>query len=197
MLENVAALLSRGLDRVAGDLAEIGYDCEWHCIPASAVGAPHRRDRIWVVAYPDPHLPRLEGRLRRGLQECADERAAWQTGALANTESEGARDVSKNQRATSGEISPFNNTCRSGRGDDKPQHGQNVCDPNNKGEPGGAVNGKQGTGMSQYAVWEFEPDVGRVANGIPSRVDRLKGLGNAIVPQVAYLLFQAIEENPT
>ena len=50
IVENVAALLSRGLDRVLGDLAEIGYDAEWHCIPASAVGAPHRRDRIWIVA---------------------------------------------------------------------------------------------------------------------------------------------------
>ena len=50
--ENVAALRSRGLDQVLGSLAQIGYDAEWHCIPASAVGAPHRRDRIWIVAYP-------------------------------------------------------------------------------------------------------------------------------------------------
>lgn len=52
IIENVSALRSRGLDRVLGSLAEIGYDAEWHCIPASAVGAPHRRDRIWIVAYP-------------------------------------------------------------------------------------------------------------------------------------------------
>ena len=45
LLENVAALLTRGLDRVLGTLAEIGYDAEWHCIPAAAVGAPHIRDR--------------------------------------------------------------------------------------------------------------------------------------------------------
>lgn len=51
-VENVSALLSRGLDRVLGDLASLGYDAEWHCIPASAVGAPHRRDRLWIVAYP-------------------------------------------------------------------------------------------------------------------------------------------------
>ena len=50
-LENVAALLTRGLDVVLGTLAEIGYDAEWHCIPAAAVGAPHIRDRAWVVAY--------------------------------------------------------------------------------------------------------------------------------------------------
>jgi len=56
VLENVAALLSgdsgRWFQRVLGDLAEIGYDCEWHCIPASHVGAPHRRDRVWIVCYP-------------------------------------------------------------------------------------------------------------------------------------------------
>jgi DNA (cytosine-5)-methyltransferase 1 len=51
LVENVAALLGRGLGRVLGDLAALGYDAEWHCIPASAVGAPHRRDRVWVVAY--------------------------------------------------------------------------------------------------------------------------------------------------
>ena len=53
LIENVSALRSRGLDEVLGALAAIGYDAEWHCIPASAVGAPHRRDRVWIVAYPN------------------------------------------------------------------------------------------------------------------------------------------------
>ena len=59
LVENVANLLSgpseqRGgwFGRVLGDLAALGYDAEWHCIPASAVGAPHRRDRLWIIAYP-------------------------------------------------------------------------------------------------------------------------------------------------
>lgn len=52
ILENVSALRSRGLSEVLWDLAEIGYDAEWHCIPASHVGAPQKRDRIWIVAYP-------------------------------------------------------------------------------------------------------------------------------------------------
>jgi DNA-cytosine methyltransferase len=51
IVENVAALLGRGLGDVLGDLAALGYDAEWHCIPAAAVGAPHRRDRIWIVAH--------------------------------------------------------------------------------------------------------------------------------------------------
>ncbi len=55
IVENVAALLNRGrgMDVVLGDLAEIGYDAEWHCIPASYVGAPHGRDRVWIVAHPE------------------------------------------------------------------------------------------------------------------------------------------------
>jgi DNA (cytosine-5)-methyltransferase 1 len=51
ILENVANLLDRGLGDVLGDLATLGYDAEWHCIPAAYVGAPHRRDRVWIVAH--------------------------------------------------------------------------------------------------------------------------------------------------
>jgi len=53
LVENVGALLHRGLDAVLGCLAALGYDAQWHCIPASAVGAPHERDRVWIVAYAD------------------------------------------------------------------------------------------------------------------------------------------------
>ena len=52
ILENVGALLCRGMDAVLGALAEIGYDAEWHCIPAAYVGLPHIRDRVWIVAHP-------------------------------------------------------------------------------------------------------------------------------------------------
>lgn len=52
ILENVAALLGRGLGTILGDLAEIGYDAEWHCVRASDIGAIHERDRIWIIAYP-------------------------------------------------------------------------------------------------------------------------------------------------
>lgn len=50
IVENVAALLDDGMGRVLGDLAEIGHDAEWHCIPASAVGAEHERDRVWIIS---------------------------------------------------------------------------------------------------------------------------------------------------
>ena len=52
IVENVAGLLNLGLGTVLRDLAEGGFDAEWHCIPASAIGAPHSRDRVWILAYP-------------------------------------------------------------------------------------------------------------------------------------------------
>jgi DNA (cytosine-5)-methyltransferase 1 len=52
VLENVAALLARGMGTVLGDLAEIGYDAEWDCVPASALGALHHRDRVFIRAVP-------------------------------------------------------------------------------------------------------------------------------------------------
>src|SRR5690606_25325167 len=57
LLENVPGHLSLGFGRVLGDLAESGYDAEWDCIPAAAVGAPHLRDRLFVVAYPERQRP--------------------------------------------------------------------------------------------------------------------------------------------
>jgi DNA (cytosine-5)-methyltransferase 1 len=52
IIENSPVLRSRGLDQMLSELAALGYDAEWHCVPANALGAPHRRDRIWIVAYP-------------------------------------------------------------------------------------------------------------------------------------------------
>jgi len=64
IVENVAALLGDGMDAVLGDLAEGGFDAEWDCVPASAVGAPHERDRVWIVAHPESDGCR-SGRARR------------------------------------------------------------------------------------------------------------------------------------
>ena len=52
IVENTSGLLSSGLDAVLGDLAALGFDAEWHCLPASAVGARHKRERVFIIAYP-------------------------------------------------------------------------------------------------------------------------------------------------
>jgi DNA (cytosine-5)-methyltransferase 1 len=128
--ENVAALRSRGLDQVLWSLSEIGYDAEWHCIPAAAVGAPHQRDRIWIVAYPKQQ--RSQGWLHRW----AHEERQGELGYLG--------------RCSTMDGQPIENQ------------------------------------------WSTEPNVGRVANGVSGRVDRLKQLGNAVVPQIPELIGRAI-----
>ena len=152
IIENVSVLRSRGLDKVLGSLAEIGYDAEWHCIPASAVGAPHRRDRIWIVAYPN------SGKQWTGVRP------------------------EQPTRDTTGQCSS-DSSCVGGSG--------LVADANDRWlewrkqwAEGGEKNG--GTGFERK--WPVEPNVGRVAHGIPNRVDRLKQLGNAVVPRIPELI---------
>jgi len=57
LLENSAEILGRGLGDVLGTLAQIGYDAEWCCVPASLFGSPHRRERWYAVAYPTEKRP--------------------------------------------------------------------------------------------------------------------------------------------
>jgi DNA (cytosine-5)-methyltransferase 1 len=165
IVENVAALLGRGLDRVLGDLAEIGFDAEWHCIPASAVGAPHRRDRVWIVA--NPHGTGLEGRLGERLRQRAAEWIAWPGGAPVAD----APQLQRNGR----DDHARRGTGRTEPGQDIPQSGDRA-------------------GYSPaFGRWDgAEPDVGRVAYGVPKRVDRLRALGNAVVPQIPELIGRAI-----
>ena len=67
LVENVPTLTKRGIDRVLGDLASCGYDAEWDCVPASTVGAPHKRDRIFILSYPNNYAS--EGRSGNRIEE--------------------------------------------------------------------------------------------------------------------------------
>jgi len=75
IMENVTNLISgdsgRWFGRVLGDLAQVGYDAEWHCIPASAIGAHHHRDRVWIVAYPNSDSESVCTQYARAIQEAA------------------------------------------------------------------------------------------------------------------------------
>ena len=68
VIENVTALRVRGLITILQDLWKIGYDAEWYCIPASAVGAPHQRDRVWIVARPNNGSKRVQRVIQEALQ---------------------------------------------------------------------------------------------------------------------------------
>jgi DNA (cytosine-5)-methyltransferase 1 len=150
-VENVAALLNRGMGVVLGDLAEIGYDAIGDCVSAADVGAPHLRRRIWIVAHArEQERNRLSGFRRETM-------------------------------------APAGNP-----GEEIPDTAETRCDGRTREEHGlerwqrctekSASDGGTRRGIEDHR-WAVEPDVGRVAHGIPKRVDRLAALGDAIVPQ--------------
>ena len=176
IVENVAALLAgpserRGgwFGRVLGDLAECGYDAEWENIPASALGAPHRRERVWVCAYAAEvgsqggNIPssRGKGRASGVFSQLARMGDGGFCGALAHANGDHAQ-------------------------------GQQPCGTDAQGWAG-QISGSPGPlPASIGGQWVTEPDVGRVANGVPERAHRLAALGNAVVPQIPELIGRAI-----
>jgi len=185
VLENVAALLTRGLDRVCGTLAEIGYDGEWHCISAAAVGAPHIRDRVFVIAYAEGE--RRGTRRTRGVAgTCKRQEDA---AVLANSDGDGCPWREERNRKTK-DRQPTSRRC------DPVRFCDDVSDSACQLRNGSGIWTEQ-TGWPEFANrdwWETEPAVGRVANGVSNRVDRLRGLGNAVVPQVAEWIGRRIME---
>lgn len=77
IVENVAALNFRGLGRVLSDLASIGYDAEWHTIPAATLGAPHERERCWIIAYPKSFARVYQPYLAKAAAGLLNEPIAW------------------------------------------------------------------------------------------------------------------------
>ena len=161
VLENVAALLTRGLDKVLGTLAEIGYDAEWHCIPAAAVGAPHIRDRVFLLGWNtdsgDDNSFKARNQKNAIASRIGSRSHERKSPVLANAKVPG---LQKRANTTG---------CATQRG--RPAGGLERCD-----------------------WWATEPAVGRVAHGVPRRVDRLRGLGNAVVPQVAEYVGRMVME---
>ena len=195
IVENVSRLLSGGdgawMGTVLGDLAEIGYDAEWHCIPASAVGAPHIRDRVWIIAYPQHSDADSERcyRARRDLRPTKpgheQSRYAESLGALL------AEATSKQDRRLQQRGIPTD-------------AGTDVADAsgagltNRKRRKAGTERDGLGTlnhtsgGSGRERGWRPEPNVGRVVTRLPAHVDRLRALGNAVVPKIPELIGNAI-----
>jgi DNA (cytosine-5)-methyltransferase 1 len=142
-LENVPAIRTRGLGTVVTELAAIGYDCRWTMLSAAQVGAPHKRERWFLMAY-----SKGIGRITRGTEPERVERRSSVTsgGILENATSEGRRSP---RHSVAGETDGRGTLSR----------------------------------IARSSWWAAEPEVGRVAHGIPQRVDRIRCLGNSVVPE--------------
>jgi DNA (cytosine-5)-methyltransferase 1 len=149
-VENSPMLTLRGLDRVLHDLSEMGYDARWGVMGASHVGAPHRRERIWITARRDKFISYSQHNWTgwgQQQQESVEEKTGDDAAYAENT-----RDVWRNLELGTTE---------------KEYHHR----------------GSQTNGGRQW--WAIEPGLGRVANGVAHRMDRLKAIGNGQVPLVA------------
>lgn len=216
-VENSPALVNRGLGRVLRDLATLGYDCRWTLLGAADVGAPHKRDRFWLVA--DSECQRSGREIVSGETDRShtERSASWTSrpnngsGAphVANTNSMREQQPEGRQCYVGRRISDcgekVSDTICNGRttrwSDDRQHDGEkpdtssefygasNVCDTNSKGLEKWEIQSENHRSQLQAIEradwWTDEPDVGRVANGVANRVDRLKALGNGQVPLCA------------
>jgi DNA (cytosine-5)-methyltransferase 1 len=167
-VENSPALLTRGLGTVLSDLAAIGYDCKWGILGAADIGAPHQRDRIWIVAT-NTMRERSQRQITRRTSACDEQR------------------IDKACSAQRQEIA-----------DETFAACEVVADGLRKGlqtsrQEQAGTNRQQGRGCATASSrWPSEPAVGRMAHGVAARVDRLKALGNGQVPRVAATAFNIL-----
>ena len=174
--ENVRNIVSISdgmvLEQVYIDLESEGYEVQSFIIPASAVNAPHQRYRTWIVAH----------------TECM----GWEQRATQSEKFEGKATPNKfnysSKRRSIGKAGEDVANTESSIGYDD----EDVTRDGGSSTQEVFGNGSSVSGEGSW--WHTEPNVGRVAHGIPNRVDRLKGLGNAIVPQIAYQIGKAIRD---
>ena len=169
--ENVIGIVKLGLDEVLTDLENEGYATRTFNIPACAVGAPHLRQRVWIVAH-NVADPSISGLQEHGYGQAED--------AI-----ERSKDVADPQSK------------RHGRGSSKKcGNEQRIILP--KEQEGGEM-GREAEGCGEPhrpdQWWESEPPVGRLAHGVPNRVSQIRALGNSIIPQIAKEIGDAIKKS--
>lgn len=212
IFENVTNLLvGDGGDwfkRVLWDISKVGYDAEWHCIPASELGAHHHRDRVWIVAYPksaggEACSPDGMGNEHGACGDAGQSSSAGEQKTVLledsryrrwrDAESDTRReDASREWTAHTGTIvRSSENVANSKRIRSSRQrlYGRSIgAEANQNRQASWIINRCQGN----EATWDVEPNVGRVADGVPARPHRLKCLGNAVVPPIPEMIGKAI-----
>jgi len=156
------------LQQIQKDLESEGFQVQCLVIPASGVGAWHQRKRVWIVAYSDKF---------RCTQHNETKKEKFEWRSKTSFMSSSSQDVSNSDK----ERIFSTKTTRNNGKNEKKSFNEYI---------GGCSSTYRGKIIQNY--WATEPNVGRVAHGIPNRVDRIKSLGNAIVPQIAYEIGQAI-----
>ena len=171
--ENVAGIIGLALDTVLSDLENKGFKTETYLIPAIGKNAWHKRERVWIMAYSNAAWERWNQRQKE-----------IESTIIPDTESQRREQprISRQRGAgfkngSSGDGRIISNTNDTGCKEQREQF----------------TDGEKFFAPQCSSWWEAEPGMGRVVDGLPGRVDRLKGLGNAIVPQVAFELFKAVE----
>ena len=174
-LENVAGHLRLGFDRVVRDLDELGYRVEAGLFTASEIGAPHKRERLFILAYTEG-----DGTMREARGVC---KADGRQGRMLPRQLEQSSQLADTQRPEQ----------RPGATTEQAEQGQRGCGPANNSWPARP-------GQEQYD-WEeprtVESGMGRTVDGFRSRVDELRLLGNGVVPAQAELAFRTLYEELT
>ncbi len=200
VLENVAAIVSNGLDTVLGELAEAGFDAEWACIPASAVGACHQRDRWWCVAYAKGSGARQYQSHARGQGDgeslfgdrTSDEKvpsAAYASSGRCKQQGGPGSIAIKDAEVWPHWYGSTHEVVNGNSRDAPHPHHQRQQER----QPAAIASGTGWTGWGDaprrlnpnWRSYLSEPVLCRGDDGLSGRVDRLKALGNAVVPQVA------------
>lgn len=200
--ENVPGIINLALDTVLADLENIGYSTQAFVVPACGIDAPHRRYRVAIMAYREGkrNIWRMlrgeenagqdgrEGFAHRGRTEefCSWER--WQNESAVSGMADGIRTEVFRADPNTAIFRPQGCSCESCV--------FTSCSSRERERESGVPRPALRTcgSHSPWENWPDEPGVGRVVDGVPNRVDRLKCLGNAVVPQQFYPFFAAIAE---
>ena len=188
-VENSPMLTSRGLGRVLGDLASMGFDAKWGVLGAADVGAPHQRDRIWIVAKWGGQLPYAQhDRIGRWEQQ---QESTTQKDGITDTKQQGLErrsDSGKQEIAWARSSGALADTKSNGL------QGSYKCGSHEQSSSKGIQSEFARSYGSVSRWWKTEPDVGRVVDGLAARVDRLKAIGNGQVPLCAATAWRILSE---
>ena len=193
VLENVSAILNNGLDTVLGELYKTGlYECEWACFPASMVGACHQRDRWWLVAYPTSFRSRTQGEIQAGGN-------SFNGSIASNSDSLQRLDLLRQQSQQTQETQQgISNSCSRSTSNSKSIGMEGMRSSwqqiQSKMEGAGVSKWRYERNMlsPDWRSYSSQPVLRRGDDGLSNRVDRLRALGNTVLPACAAIPLQRV-----